>query len=207
MAFRHNLQQLLVRSLLITAETSPWVSTMQVISSARTVHSISIPDLPSRRGMFAELPVVSSMLPNRKHMMAQFSPHGLTLVPKSLLEPTPTPPSLPDMQAATTTASSATTAHVTAGATAEPTDPQQQAAIMVGSDRLLTLQMHLQALLLTSCALVTMLCRPSASRHGAGALQVQGHHTANHQPLAGKHLCVVHWLRQLQHQSEVLLKC
>lgn len=169
MAFRHKLQQLLVRNLLITAENPSWVPGMQVSSSARTVHSISIPDLPSRRGMFAELPVVSSMLPNRKHMMAQFSPHGLTLVPKSLLEPTSTPPSLPDMPAATTTASSATAAHATAAAPAEPTNPQQQAAVMVGSDRLLTLQMRLQALPLTPCALVTMLCRPSASRHVAGA--------------------------------------
>lgn len=130
MAFRHRMQQLLVRNLLSTAE-KPWMSTMQGLSSAgsaRSVHSTTIPDLPSRRGIFAELPLVSSMLPNRKHMVAQFGPHGLTLVPRSLLQPTSAPTTFrPDVVLAATSGPVA----ATVPAVQEPTDPQQRAPMMV----------------------------------------------------------------------------
>lgn len=45
--------------------------------------------LPTRRGMFSDIPVVSSMLPNRKNMAAQFTPHGIMLVPKAIFPDAP----------------------------------------------------------------------------------------------------------------------
>ena len=42
-------------------------------------------NLPSRKHLFADLPLVSMLLPNRRDIAAQFSPHGITLIPKSIL--------------------------------------------------------------------------------------------------------------------------
>lgn len=43
--------------------------------------------LPSRKHQFVDLPCVDSLLPNRRNLSPQFSPHGITLVPKSILQP------------------------------------------------------------------------------------------------------------------------
>lgn len=41
--------------------------------------------LPSRKGLFDDAVTVNQLLPNRKEFSAQFSPHGLWLVPKAIL--------------------------------------------------------------------------------------------------------------------------
>ncbi|KAJ9513236.1 hypothetical protein QJQ45_029503 [Haematococcus lacustris] len=43
--------------------------------------------LPSRAGLFKDAAEVLSFFPNRNLVEAQFSPHGLQLVPKSILSP------------------------------------------------------------------------------------------------------------------------
>lgn len=172
MAIRHRLQQLLTRAASTVAGENPlalaraWASSMQPAaadpaaaqrcsSSARALHSATWPDVSSRRGMFAELPLVSSMLPNRKHMVAQFSPHGLVLVPRSLLEPTSAtaPPPLPAMAA---TAASTSSQPSLAPAVQEPTNPQQQAPMMVGGSA---------GALYSSPAQVSVGCPDNAARH------------------------------------------
>lgn len=54
------------------------------LSGQRNFYS-GLDTLPSRRSLFADLPLVNALLPNRKDIAAQFSPHGITLVPKSIL--------------------------------------------------------------------------------------------------------------------------
>lgn len=43
-------------------------------------------ELPSRKHLFTDLPLAAALLPHREHMAAQFTPHGIMIVPKAILE-------------------------------------------------------------------------------------------------------------------------
>jgi len=74
----------------------------QLMQAARTAASLGVMqrgyatvpaglELPvftkNRREKFAEVPLVSELLPNRRAFTLQFSPHGIQLVPRAILPP------------------------------------------------------------------------------------------------------------------------
>eukprot|EP00798_Chlamydomonas_sp_ICE-L_P026959 gene26959-35001_t len=60
------------------------------LSFSRSLASSSLDvSLPSTRHQFVDLHFVDLLLPNRRSLSPQFSPHGIMLVPKSILEPPP----------------------------------------------------------------------------------------------------------------------